>query len=158
MVRRVVLVAALAALIAVGRAEAWPDDMEEQKAHQTDVAYRFACGTVRANFSYRQERRSLASVNEELGRALSVRLTALVVPGRRIGTSGLASVRALLRSFAWIDTVNAYCSGGEVTLWLRGMDLAAWIGSFRNDPGGWQRPASVLRTIRISPRGEVVIS
>jgi hypothetical protein len=66
-------------------------------------------------------------------------------------------VRALVRSFGWIDTVTAYCSGGEVTLWVHGMELAAWIGSM-NHPGGWQRPDSVLRTIRLSPRGEVVIS
>jgi hypothetical protein len=159
MVRGFVLIAGLATLIVAGRADGQPGAIDgARRADRTEVAYRFACGNLRTDFSFRQEWRELASVNDEVGRALGVRLTALVVPGRRIGASGLASVRALVRSFAWIDTVTATCSGGEVTLSVHGMELAAWLASFRGNAGGWQRPASVTRTIRISPRGGVLIS
>jgi hypothetical protein len=156
--RGLVLAAGLAAMVAAGPAGAQPSVDGARMADRTEVSYRFACGAARADFSFRQERRALASVDDDTGRALSVRLAALVVPGRRIGASALASVRALVRSFGWIETVTATCSGGEVTLSVRGMELAAWLASFSGNRGNWQRPASVTRTIRISPRGRVAIS
>ena len=104
-------------------------------------AYTFDCSDIRATVRYRQERHEPESVSR-LEEGMRVTLLELTVSGTSLPPDQLATAREVFRSFAWVREVGALCSGGVVTIDVRGMPLGLFMEALRNDT----RPLPELRT------------
>lgn len=122
----------------------------------TESDLRFRCDETETRLRFRQERRELEQVAEDMDRAFDVEMLSLEMSGRRIEPLGLEQLRARFHGFAWVETVDLRCDRDAITLLIRAMPRNAWVESFRSR-GPWVRPSSISVSVEVFPNGNVSI-
>ena len=120
----------------------------------TGVSYSFNCADTRTLVSYTQERKR-RDEGQKLEDGYVVSLKKLSVARVTIPRTEMAAAQNLFRTFAWIERMEAQCYAGRVSIHVRGMRLAPWVGYVVDREA--ELPDLETWIIRVSADGKIEI-